>query len=118
MRIPFGLVRKKKIPIITVRKRTLGQRNVFTRVCDSLCPRGGECIVKGVCVSRLGGPGVCVDKRGVLRWVVDTPPRPRGSHPRTRHPLSDSEADPRPVEMVTEAGSTHHTGKHSCFKSV
>ena len=58
--------------------------------------------------------------------VVDTP-RPRGRHP--LDPLEDTllmqrqtqdpQADipPQSVEMATEAGGTHPTGMHSCFKS-
>ena len=45
--------------IFTARKRSLGQGNIFTSVCHSFCPRGGEGLHPG------GGglhPG------GVLHW--------------------------------------------------
>ena len=79
-------VKKRKPPIFTSCKRSLGQGNVFTPVCHSvhreaLCP-GGLC------------PGVSV--QGGSRSVRgDTPDR-----------------DP-PVR--SRAGGTHPTGIHSCF---
>ena len=33
--------------VITARKRSLGQCNIFTSVCHSFCPRGGGCLHPG-----------------------------------------------------------------------
>ena len=47
--------------LITARKRSLGQGNIFTRV--SFCPRGGACVVAGGCM--VGGRAWL---RGVWLW--------------------------------------------------
>ena len=52
---------------ITARKRSLGQGNVLSSVCQGFCPRGGRAWRGGVCVA--GGHawwGVCMV--GVCAW--------------------------------------------------
>ena len=73
--------------ILTARKRSLEQGNVFT----DLCPQGGE---RGVC-------GEKVDPKIQRQTLAHGP---RGT-------------PPAPVETDTEAGGTHPTGMHSCFKT-
>ena len=80
----------------------LGQRYVFTRVCDSV-HRGGVC------------PITCWDTHTPLPWVSEagTPPRIRG-----RHPPSGTRPHPSAVHAGRyrqQAGGTHPTGMHSCF---
>ena len=65
--------------ILTARKRSLGQGNVFT----DLCPQGGD--------RRVCGENVCVVKGGTQDPEADTPPGARGRH----YPL-DPEAPPTP----------------------
>ena len=78
------------------RKRSLGQGNIFTGVCQTFCPEEGR-----------GEKGVWW-KRG----LVDTPPLPPDPD---ADPPPDPEADtPLPVETATGAGGTHPTGMHSC----
>ena len=59
--------------IVTARKRSLGQGNIFRSVCQEFCPHGGGCawLQGGMCgclgggrVSMCGCQGVCVVARG------------------------------------------------------
>ena len=93
--------------IITARKRSLGQGNMFTSVCLSTVrvPGPGGCLVLGVpgpgglVLGGVPGPGGCLVPGGgclVLgslapRGLVETPP------------------------MASAAGGTHPTGMHSCY---
>ena len=76
--------------IITARKRSLGQGNMFTGVCLST----GGCLVPGGCLG-VSGPGG-VPALGGLVWgcLVETP------------------------RTATTAGGTHPTGMDSCFLAV
>ena len=97
--------------IITARKRSLGQGNMFTDVCLSTGgvpgPRGsaaGGCLVKGGVCS-----GGCAWSRGVPGpGGVGSCPRGVGSGPRGVPDGSPGTA--------TAAGSMHPTGMHFCFK--
>ena len=45
--------------IFTARKRSLGQDNIFTSVCQEFCPRGGVCSAGGAWSwGGLSAPGV------------------------------------------------------------
>ena len=81
--------------LITARKRSLGQGNIFRSVCQEFCPRG--CVVPGGCLVRWGGPGggVCVWSRGCGPGGM-----PGGDPPGT----------------ATAAGGTHPTGMHSYYQ--
>ena len=82
--------------IFTTRKRSVGQGNIFTGVCQLFCPE------------------MCCGERSVVKEGCGrhSPPSPG---PRRRPPPLDSEADtPLPVETATGAGGTHPTGMHSC----
>ena len=91
--------------IITARKRSLGQGNMFTDVCLStggcLVPGGllpGGCLVKGGVCSGGGVPGL----GGV--------PGPGGVGSGPRGVLDG------PPGTATAAGSMHPIGMHFCFK--
>ena len=75
--------------LITARKRSLGQGNIFTPVCHSVhrgdLVREGGCLVQGVPAPGVSGP------RGGAWW--------------------------RPPRTATAAGGTHPTGMHSCINS-
>ena len=60
--------------VITARKRSLGQGNIFSSVCQEFCSRGGVCL------------SACWD---TTSWVQGTSQGP-GHPPRTRHPPSGS----------------------------
>ena len=46
--------------IITGRKRSLGQGNIFRSVCQEFCPRGGMCGWGGACMARGHVLGACM----------------------------------------------------------
>ena len=88
--------------IITARKR---QGNIFTSVCQELCPRG-RCLVPGGACSWMGVPalgGAC--SRGLV-----SRPSPKGE-------IEGDQVQPPPNPMATAAGGTHPTGMHSCLVS-
>ena len=92
-----------QIPIITARKRSLGQVNIFAPVCHS--------VHRGFC------PIAC--------W--DTPPRPEaGTLPRSRHPPGPEAGTPQTRGRYPrcavyagryrqQASGMHPTGMQSCF---
>ena len=119
--------------IFTARKRSLGQGNVFTPVCDSLH--------RGVCVSQHAmGRGVCFWCTPPLATPLDTLPSqeetpswihpawadihpgqtpPPGHAPPGHTPWADTPrqtppGQTRPLKMTTEVGGTHPNGMHSC----
>ena len=59
-----------KGPIITARKRSLGQGNVFIGVCQEFCSQGGGCLARWGVSAPWGGSaqegGVCSEGRGCL----------------------------------------------------
>ena len=55
--------------MITARKRSLGQGNIFTPVCHSV-HRGGMHGCSGVCVVAPGGVGVCVVALGGMHGFI------------------------------------------------
>ena len=67
--------------IITARRRSLGQVNVFTGVCQSFCPQGGVCLRVWGCLPL--GWGACLCACGCLlldpgvcgRHTLDTNPQ-------------------------------------------
>ena len=89
--------------VITVRKRSLGQGNIFRSVCQEFCPLGGG----GVSGLLLGvsAPGGSLLPGGLLR----------GGGVCSRGCLfSVGCAWWRPPGMATAAAGTHPTGMHSC----
>ena len=96
--------------MITVRKRSLVQGNVFTPVCHSV--HRGE-----VCIPECNGAGKCLPlgPGGVQPPWVRLPPghTPLGQTPPTT-PLG---RPPPSVEMTIEAGGTHPTAMHSYLSS-
>ena len=90
----------REINLITARKRSLGQGNVFTPVCQFT--RGENWL-----------PSMH------HRSEADIPPPDRhpsgGRHPPGRHPL---DRHPPADRLTTEAGGTHPTGMHSCFPNI
>ena len=62
--------------IFTARKRSLGQGNIFTSVCQEFCSRGGCLLGGGGCLLPQGSaPAGVPGPRGCL---VETPPAPDG----------------------------------------
>ena len=101
--------------IITARKRSLGQGNIFSSVCQEFCSRGGVCL------------STCWD---TPPWDQASPradtPRdqappgadplgpgtsPRANPPGTRHPPCAVHAG----RYGQQAGSMHPTGMQSCL---
>ena len=93
--------------IITARKRSLGQGNIFTSVCQEFCSQGdgvpglgerGAWCQGGACSWMAWSRGVPGPRRGFLvlggAWWRLPPPR-----------------------TATAAGGTHPTGMHSCLRS-
>ena len=82
--------------IVTTRKRSLGQGNVFTGICHSFCPQGGlhpggGLHLRGCASGGLHPEGVC------LQWGLGRP-------------------CPSTTGYNQQAGGTHPTGIHSCFQ--
>ena len=75
--------------LITARKRSLGQGNIFRSVCQEFCPRGW-CAWSWEGVPGPGGGGA-----GPGGGLVETPPR-----------------------TATAASGTHPTGMHSCLQTI
>ena len=128
--------------IITTRKQSLGQGNIFRSVCQDFCPQGGY-LVQGGCGPRglvLGVPGLgkvvvvlggvvlgggprgVPGPRGCLVWGCLVPgegvPGP-GGVPGLGGPGPGGSGPGgawwRPPGMATAAGGTHPTGMHSCL---
>ena len=95
------LITKFKIGVITARKRSLGQGNIFTSVCQEFCSQGGACSLGGAW-SRgcLVGGGLVLGGSGLGgAWSGGVP---GGDTPQT----------------ATAAGGTHPTGMHSCYENA
>ena len=92
--------------IFSARKRSVGQGNIFTSVCQEFCSQGGlvpgghlvlgegGCLVlEGCLVWGVAWSGGCLVLGGCLVWgSVENPPR-----------------------TATAAGGMHPTGMHSCL---
>ena len=79
------------------RKRSLGQGNIFTSVCQEFCSQGGAipaCIAGGIPACLAAG----LQGGGLLRGGV-----------------CSGGCLVRPPRMATAAGGTHPTGMHSCL---
>ena len=100
-------VRGSPTQYFTARKRSLGQGNIFTRVCQSSCPQGGVCLwIPGVFAS---------ESRGVCRHTsLDIPP---GHTPLPGHrPLLDTDlrhTDPRHTHRPQTHTHTHTLDTHT-----
>ena len=96
---------------LTARKRSLGQGNVFTPVCQSFCSQGEE---HSLGVHPLG--------RHPPRQTPPPGQKPQGRHhlPLGRNPKADTPLARHPPspETATEAGGMHPTGIHSCLMTV
>ena len=120
--------------LITARKRSLGQGNIFRSVCQEFCSRGGipglggAWSWEGAWSGGVPGPGgagpggVPVPKGGCLvwggAWSGGSPgPQPngklRGIWSRSTHKGEVEGSWPGPP-TATAAGGTHPTGMHSC----
>ena len=64
------IFRSNNTSLITVRKRSLAQGNVFTSVCQSFCSRGVEVSVRGSLCPGGVCPGVSVQVGSLSRGVV------------------------------------------------
>ena len=95
----FNLVHKRAVAIrlkcllITTRKQSLGQGNIFRSVCQEFCSQGG------------GVPGQ------VPPWDQVHPTRTRCTPQDQIHPLGAVHAG----RYGQQAGGTHPTGMHSCL---
>ena len=97
--------------IITARKRSLGQGNIFTSVCQEFCSQGG-CLLLGGCLL----PG------GACSWRVPAPggvwsqgvPAPGGGLFQGGVPAPGGGLVKTP-RMASVAGGTHPAGMHSCY---
>ena len=86
--------------LFTARKRSLGQGNIFTPVCQSFCSRGEGSTWAGTLPP---GPGT---------------PQTRYTPPGTRYPPKPG-TPPLAVHAGRyrqQAGGTHPTGMHSCYR--
>ena len=83
--------------VITARKQSLGQGNVFTPIRQSFCSQGGVYL----CMLGYTPPS-----------QPDTPlgRPPLGRQPPGRHPPSDT------TGYYQQAGGVHPTGMHTCFE--
>ena len=103
-------VLRYNIIIITARKRSLGQGNIFIGVCQEFCSQGGVCSRGRVCTR-----GHVCSVGHVCSWGVSAP---RGlSAPEGCLLLGGVSSRRYLVETPltdTPAGGTHPTGMHSC----
>ena len=92
------------VQIISARKRSLGQGNVLTPVCDSV-HKGGRL------------PHWMLGYTPLPRQKLPRADTPLGRHPLGRHPIwADT---PQPLDTTgygQQADGTHPTGTHTCFK--
>ena len=129
---------QKLFYVITARKRSLGQGNIFTPVCHSVhggggrgacvaggrvwlggaCVARGACMAGGVCVAGgmhgqgvHGQGGTCMAGGGHV-WLGGM----HGGGMRGMHPLPP--ADTTSTAYGQPSGGTHPTGMHSCFKLI
>ena len=111
--------------LVTARKRSLGQGNIFRSVCQEFCPQGGVCL--SACWDTHTHP-LGVDTPP----IADTPPppsqhplgadTPRSRHlPGSRHPPEQTPPRSRHPPATEHAGrygqctgGTHPTGMQSC----
>ena len=116
--VPNSCIMQITYLLVTARKRSLGQGNMFTGVCLST----GGILDWGVWSGGyrswgVPAPGGCACSQGVWSQRV---PAPGGSSPRGRGCLLSGGLVPEGclVETpttATAAGGTHPTGMHSCF---
>ena len=96
--------------LVSARKRSLGQGNIFTGVF-SVYKGGGrwwkEGVVKG---------GMWKGCGTHLQAQRKAPPRPRGRHPYQSQ--GQTPPPPPPAETANEAGGTYPTGMHSCLVNL
>ena len=99
------IILQKRFSFITACKRSLGQGNIFSSVCQEFCSQEG---VPG----QVHPPPQQVHPRAGTPLRAGTPP-PQGRYtPLGRYP-------PRAVhagKYGQQAGGTHPTGMHSCLK--
>ena len=107
-----------RICIITTCKRSLGQGNIFSSMCQEFCSQGG---VPGQVPPWAGTPS----PRQVHPWA-GTPPPDRYPPGMYTLPLGRNTPLGRYTPTGTvhagrygqQAGGTHPTGMHSCFNSI
>ena len=104
------------ILFITARKRSLGQGNIFSSVCQEFCTHGGSASVHAG-IHPLGAdpskPGIPLDQASphLEQTPLDRAP-PRSRPPWTRHPPPCTVHAGR---YGQQAGGMHPTGVQYCF---
>ena len=105
--------------IVTARKWSLGQGNIFISVCQEFCPQGGVCLSACLDTTPLPGPpGTRHPPEQATLWSRHPTPGTRYPH----HPLAGT---PRPGtpppgaeharRYGQQATGAHPTGMQSCY---
>ena len=83
----FGLIFSLKLPIVTARKRSLGQGNIFSSVCQEFCSQGGlpQCMLE-----YHHTPPPEADPLGADTPRADTPPEQTTPQEQTPPPGADT----------------------------
>ena len=99
---------KVSVSIITARKRSLGQGNIFIDVCQEFCSQVG-----GGCLSAWPPPPPPKSNPppGADSLGADTP---HSRHPHSRHPRADTPGAVHAGRYGQQAGGMHPTGIQSC----
>ena len=103
---------KERSLLLTARKRSLGQGNIFTTVCHSVHGGEGRCIP--ACIA--GGIPACLAEGGLSQHALQEGVVPAAGGLCSGGgggllPGGEPGGDP---QVATAAGSTHPTGMHSC----
>ena len=93
--------------LVTARKRSLGQGNIFRSVCQEFCPQGGSASVN---------VGIPLPHPPDQAPPWDQAPPTGQAPPGTRHlPSRHQSGAEHAGRYRQQAGGTHPTGMHSCL---
>ena len=99
------------ISLITARKRSLGQGNIFSSMCQEFCPRGGG---SASVHAGIPYPPEQTPQDQAPSWDQALP-TPRADFSGTRHPPLCSAYSQRYGQQVDGIMGMHPTGMQSCY---
>ena len=105
--------------LVTARKRSLGQGNIFRNVCQEFCPRGGEYLGRYPPQEQVHPLEQVHPRDQVPPWEQVYPPGPGTPAPHRTRYIPRDQVHPRGAVHAgrygQQAGCTHPTGMHSCL---